>query len=273
MVVFPNCKINLGLRILEKRADGFHSLQSIFYPVKWLDALEVIAANELHWQQEGIFLGAEKNSCVKAYELLQRRFDLPPVKICLLKNIPAGAGLGGGSADAAFMLQLLNRFFNLNLTEEKLMRLAASLGSDVPFFISNRPCYVTGRGDQLQPVSLDLASYYLVVVYPQVAVNTSEAYQKLDELRNRSGPVSTGFPSLEKIQQEPPGRWRDLLFNDFEEVIFPAHPVLREVKERLYQEGALYASMSGSGSALYGLFADPVVIPFPAGWKVFSAKL
>ena len=253
MIVFPNCKINLGLHILGKREDGFHNLETIFYPVPFKDALEVIpAANdkaEVEFTTTGLAVDGNTadNLCVKAYHLLKKDFPkVPSVKIHLHKTIPLGAGLGGGSADAAFMLNLLNNKFQLNLSTAQLSKYALHLGSDCPFFIVNKPCYATGRGEQLEEIAVDLSSYTMVLVNPGIHINTGWAFQN----------ISPALPqkSIRSIIQQPIDSWRDELSNDFEKPVFAAHPQIQEIKETLYQQGALYAAMSGSGSTVFGIF-------------------
>jgi len=267
MIVFPNCKINLGLHILRRRADGFHDLETIFYPVQVRDALEVLAQGELHFNSSGITVpgNADDNLCLKAWHLLKKDFpELLAVNIHLHKHIPIGAGLGGGSADAAFMLQLLNDKFRLELSAEQLINYAAQLGSDCAFFIRNQPCYATGRGEVLQPLALDLSGYSMLLVYPGIHVNTGWAF----------GQITPQQPalSLQESILQPVTSWKDLITNDFEAPVFSAHPVLREIKEQLYEAGALYATMSGSGSAMVGIFAKNKItgILWDAGYRVFE---
>jgi 4-diphosphocytidyl-2-C-methyl-D-erythritol kinase len=261
MVVFPGCKINLGLRILDKRKDGYHNLETIFYPVPFTDALEVIPSHSpdpVTFSNSGlpIGVGSNDNLCVKAYLSLKKDFPiLPPIKMHLHKCIPMGAGLGGGSADAAFSLLLLNQLFQLQISKEKLMDYAAGLGSDCSFFILNTPCMATGRGEILSPVKLNLAGYTLVLVNPGVHVNTGEAFSAL-ELHNL--PEERHMESLADLVQQPPISWRNALVNDFEEPVGKRWPVIKEIKASLYKMGAIYAAMSGSGSTVFGLFDSPL---------------
>ncbi|OLY93019.1 4-diphosphocytidyl-2-C-methyl-D-erythritol kinase [Cnuella takakiae] len=251
MVFFPNCKINLGLHIKDKRPDGFHNLETIFLPVQLTDALEIIQSGvgQCHLTVTGITIDAhaEDNICVKAYRLLQQRFpQLPGIQAHLHKVIPSGAGLGGGSADGAFMLLLLNRKFNLGLTETELVTLALQLGSDCPFFILNKPCYATGRGEQMKPIALNLSGYDLVLVNPRIHVATGWAFGQLQQGRQH--------PNLEEIIALPVEEWKDRLLNDFEAPVFAAHPEIAAIQQQLYTAGASYAAMSGTGSTVYGLF-------------------
>lgn len=261
MVTFPNCKINLGLNILQKRADGFHDLETVFYPVDLKDALEVIAATNLTatnestpsesilYSQSGIEINcsAADNLCIKAYNLLKTDFPLlSAVKLHLHKVIPMGAGLGGGSADAAFTLKLLNDKFHLNLTQDQLLQYAAQLGSDCPFFILNQPCLAQGRGELLEPVNLDLSSYQIMLVHPGIHINTGFAFSN----------ITPAFPkkSISEIIQQPIFTWKDELINDFELPIFEKYPEIKAIKDVFYANGAVYASMSGSGSTVFGIF-------------------
>lgn len=269
MIVFPNCKINLGLHILQKRPDGFHDLETVFYPVPIQDGLEIIQdltpSETPRFTTSGLAIDAppEKNICVKAYQLLKKDFpDLPPVKIHLHKVIPMGAGLGGGSSDGAFALMLLNKKFNLGLTEDRLIGYALQLGSDCPFFMNNRPCYASGRGENLEPVHLNLDNYKIVLVNPRIHIDTGQAFSKIVPQSNRT--------CIKELIQKPVEQWKNFLGNDFEEVIFEEHSEIRAIKDRLYREGALYASMSGSGSTVYGVFekkSDPFP-PFPGHYFV-----
>jgi 4-diphosphocytidyl-2-C-methyl-D-erythritol kinase len=249
MISFPNAKINIGLYVTGKRDDGFHNIESIFYPVPFKDALEIIPANEFSFQTEGIQVvgNIEDNLCVEAYRLLQNLFDLPPVQMFLLKNIPAGAGLGGGSSDASFTLKILNKIFDLKLTVGQLGIYAAQLGSDCPFFITNYPAYVFGRGELMEAVNISLQGKYIVIICPGIHIGTAEAYQNITAF---SKPV---VPLPHLIQRDRP-YWTESLQNDFEPYAFKKYPVLKAIKEKLYASGAFYASMSGSGSAIYGLF-------------------
>lgn len=252
MITFPNAKINLGLNIVEKRPDGYHNLETIFYPVPVEDALEVNILNEgnekfrLHQAGLEIEGEAENNLVVKAYKLLDAEFNLPPVDIHLFKHIPSGAGLGGGSSDAAYMLKLLNEKFNLELTNETLEEYAARLGADCAFFIRNTPTYAEGIGNIFSPISLSLKGYQIVLVKPDIFVSTREAFAQIKPHRQTV--------PLKEVIKYPMGEWRELMVNDFEESVFPQFPGIKEIKEKLYKQGAIYAAMTGSGSSVFGLF-------------------
>lgn len=250
MISFPNAKINLGLNILNKREDGYHTIESCFYPIPWHDCLEVIEATSFSFHSYGLNIPGDfaSNLCVKAYKLLKKDLDIPPVEIHLLKNIPMGAGLGGGSANGAFTLSMLNDLFNLNLSNTQLETYALNLGSDCPFFIQNRSSIAGGRGEELNPINLDLTGYYLAIQNPGIHISTREAY---------SG-VKPQMPDLStaEIIQKPKHTWKELLINDFEASIFPNHPEIETTKEKMYAAGALYASMTGSGSTVYGIFEE-----------------
>lgn len=253
MVSFPNAKINLGLNVIRKRTDGYHDLETCFYPVDWTDMLEIIPSSSFRFSSTGLPIdgNAESNLVVKAYNLVKRDFDLPPVHIHLHKIIPMGAGLGGGSADAAFTLRQLNERFNLGLSELSLENYAAKLGSDCSFFISGVPKLGTGRGEILSPVSVSLKGKFLVIVKPNVHVSTAEAYAGIK-------PRPSDISVREVVESKPIQEWKHLLKNDFEESVFVKFPVIANVKNDLYDQGALYASMSGSGSSVFGIFENKV---------------
>jgi 4-diphosphocytidyl-2-C-methyl-D-erythritol kinase len=255
MICFPNAKINIGLSITDRRADGYHNLESVFYPIRLNDALEVVESDELSFTSSGLAIpgNADSNLCVKAYHLLAADFSLPLVHIHLHKHVPIGAGLGGGSADAAFFLKLMNDKFELSLSVEQLETYASRLGADCPFFIKNKPAFATGIGDQLQEISLDLSSYYLVFVTPDVHISTAEAYRGVK-------PIIPTYSLLESIQK-PVSMWKNFIANDFEKHLFEAYPQIRALKSSLYEAGALYATMTGSGSSVVGIFEKPVVLP------------
>lgn len=272
MIVFPNSKINLGLRILRKRTDGYHDLETVFYPVGIKDALEIIPLGLHEYSSAFPFTlsGAKlqgqptSNLCVRAYKLLRKDFpSLPKIRMHLHKTIPSGAGLGGGSADAAFTLVMLNKLFGLGIPQEKLMGYAGELGSDCPFFIINKPCYATGRGEILEPVQLDLSAYQIVVVNPGIHIDTGLAFLNIT-------PAVPLRSIREIIAKLPFERWKDELVNDFEKVIFPRHPEIADIKDDFYHQGAIYASMSGSGSTVYGIFPTDkqVRLNFPANYFV-----
>lgn len=235
--------------MVSKREDGYHNLETIFYPVKLADALELADSDKMQFSSSGIEINGnpENNLVVKAYKLLQKDFKLPPVKLHLHKIIPFGAGLGGGSADAAFTLKMLNNYFNLNISSEKLQNYAAQIGADCPFFIENKPVFATGIGDRFQPVNLDLSEYEILIVKPDISVNTPEAYKNII-------PKKPSF-NLKEIETLPIKDWKDVIKNDFEKSVFEKYPEIEELKNSLYKMGALYASMSGSGSAVFGVFS------------------
>jgi 4-diphosphocytidyl-2-C-methyl-D-erythritol kinase len=252
MVFFPNCKINLGLRILRKRGDGYHDLETVFYPLPLRDVLEIVhpaPAADFRFTSSGLPIPGDpvSNLCVKAWDLLKKDFpDLPPVETFLYKNIPMGAGLGGGSSDGAGMLQLLDAFGGLNLGQEKLLEYAAQLGSDCPFFILNKPCLGRGRGEVLEPLDLDLSPYSFVLVHPGIPVSTALAFSQVT-------PCIPDQP-LKEIFGQPVRTWPAKLVNDFERPFLRQRPELAEIKEKMYAQGALYVSMTGSGSSFFGIF-------------------
>lgn len=253
MITFPNAKINLGLHITEKRPDGYHNLETVFYPIPLDDALEIHLLNSpsnckyaLHLSGIEVTGKVEDNLVVKAYLLLDKDFQLPPIDIHLFKHIPSGAGLGGGSADAACMLKLLNERFSLNLTVEQLERYAATLGADCAFFIRNQPTFAEGIGNIFSPIPLSLTGYQLVVVKPDIFVSTREAFSQIKPHRSEY--------SLRESLSHPIEEWKESVVNDFEASVFPQYPAIKEIKEELYRQGAAYASMSGSGSSVFGLF-------------------
>lgn len=267
MIVFPNCKINLGLRVIRKRNDGYHDLETFFYPLPFYDVLELVPSSQPAYSFTTSGLTIEGNTasnlCIKAYELIKKDFpSLPPVQIHLHKTIPTGAGLGGGSADAAFMLQLLNRKFNLGLSNEQLSGYALQTGSDSPFFLLNKPCFATSRGEVLTPVQLDLSAWQFILVKPAVSVRTGEAFSGIMP--------SVPGKSIRQIIEQPVETWKNELINDFEGPVFKQHPSIKEIREELYRQGAVYASLSGSGSTVYGLFSTDqrVEISFPSGYLV-----
>ena len=257
MLVFPNCKINLGLNILRKREDGFHDIETVFYPVKLRDALEISGQPDpgagTTFTTSGIAIGGEpaNNLCYKAYQLIKHDFpQLPGVKMHLHKSIPLGAGLGGGSADGAFLLKLINEKFGLSLASEQLQHYALQLGSDCPFFLLNKPCLACGRGEILEDIPVNLADYQVILVNPLIAINTGWAFSR----------VSPALPkkNIREIINQPLYSWKEELINDFEVPVFDEYPELKEIKQELYNQGAIYAAMSGSGSTLFGIFENAV---------------
>ena len=265
MVCFPNAKINLGLNIVSRRPDGYHNLETIFYPIAIKDALEVVPAVEKKgsFKQSGIPVDGtpEQNLVMKAYSLLKKEFSIPEADIYLRKNIPFGAGLGGGSADAAFMLKILNNFAELNLSDEKLENLAAQIGADCPFFIQNKPVFATGIGNIFTPIDLSLKDYCIVLIKPDIHVSTKEAYAMVT-------PKQASIP-LTEIIKTPIETWKDTMLNDFEASVFPQHPAIKEIKEKLYDFGAIYSSMSGSGSSVFGIFKEEINLTNEFSGQVF----
>jgi 4-diphosphocytidyl-2-C-methyl-D-erythritol kinase len=272
MLAFPGCKINIGLQITKRRSDGFHNLLSAFYPVEWTDVLEIIPVNvpsnvPVQFTATGLPIPGDadpaRNLCVRAYHLLRTQHELPPVQMHLHKIVPIGAGLGGGSADAAATINLLNEQFGLGLSVAQREAYARQLGSDCAFFVQNRPQYCIEKGDVFEEIALDLSGYHLLLVYPNLAISTAEAYAGIT-------PRSPDVP-LRTLLEAPVGQWRGTVHNDFEDSLFPKYPVLADVKQHLYDAGAIYASMSGSGSTLYGLFPErPDNIPALEGYTVWS---
>lgn len=248
MVVFPNAKINIGLQIIEKRNDGFHNLASCFYPIGWSDVLEIIPAKEFSFSSSGIDIPGDPatNLCIKAYELLKQDIALPSIAMHLLKIVPIGAGMGGGSADAAFVLKLLNQIFDLQLAPADLQNYARRLGSDCAFFIENKPQFCYEKGDQFADISLSLKGKFIVLVYPNLHISTAEAYAGVK-------PRTSEINLMEALQRPLP-EWRNSIKNDFEDGLFLKYPILPQIKEKLYQKGAIYSSMTGSGSTIYGIF-------------------
>ncbi|PIF05383.1 MAG: 4-(cytidine 5'-diphospho)-2-C-methyl-D-erythritol kinase [Draconibacterium sp.] len=248
MISFPNAKINIGLNIVSKRTDGYHNLETLFCPVKITDALEMVEGMKTTISFSGLAIDGnpEENLVLKAYKMLKEDFDLPPVQFHLHKAIPFGAGLGGGSADAAFALKMLNGYFSLKLTDNKLVAYASKIGADCPFFVYNRPVFASGIGDRFKTINIDLSEYKIVIVKPGFAVNTADAYRNIV-------PLKAEF-NLREIGNIPVDEWRYFIKNDFEVTVFRKFPYLNELKSLLYELGAVYASMSGSGSALFGIF-------------------
>ena len=258
MITFPIAKINLGLNVVERRPDGYHNLQTVFYPVPLKDALEVQVMDKAFPSEYDCDLKVtnitidgdeQKNLVVRAYQLLKKDFsDLPRIHTQLWKGIPTQAGMGGGSSDCAYMLLLLNQQFHLGLTDKQLIQYAAQLGADCAFFILSHPCYAEGIGEKLQPIDLSLTGYHIAVVRPDIPVPTKEAFSH----------IHPHYPTINcrEAVMQPVETWRETLINDFEESVFALHPEIGEIKQRLYDMGATYAAMSGSGSALYGLFKE-----------------
>lgn len=252
MVAFPGCKINLGLHILRKRPDGFHDIETAFYPVPWSDVLEVLPSEKFSFSFSGLTVpgAAEDNLCLRAYRLLAKDFTLPAIQGHLHKVVPMGAGLGGGSADGAHALRLLNQVASLNLSSTQLHAYAGQLGSDCSFFLKDGPAMGKGRGEILEPLAITLKGYFLVILSPQIHVSTADAYAA-------AKPAATK-EVLGEVLSRPMTAWRDHLINDFETPVFNRFPQLSTLKSRLYECGAIYAAMSGSGSALFGFFKEDI---------------
>jgi 4-diphosphocytidyl-2-C-methyl-D-erythritol kinase len=269
MVTFPNCKINLGLNILNKRTDGYHDIETVFYPLKLNDAIEVIEKKNIQFSISGLPIEGdqENNLSIKAFHLLKRDFpELPPVHLHLHKTIPMGAGLGGGSADGAFTLKLLNKKFDLGLSEKQLIEYSFQLGSDCPFFVINTPCFATGRGEILEQIALDLSKYKILIVHPGVHISTGWAFSTIKPVARKK--------SIEEIIKQPIETWKEGLKNDFEGPVFNKYPEIKKIKDDLYTAEAIYSSMSGSGSAVYGIFKkeDRIDISFPKNFSTHEVN-
>ncbi len=256
MICFPNAKINLGLHITEKRNDGFHNIETVFYPIGWKDIVEVLenknckdAYNKCELFEYGKKIDGDisQNIIIKAYHLLNSKINIPPVQVYLYKNIPMGAGLGGGSSDAAFFIKLLNQKFELNLNEEQLVDIASELGSDCAFFIKNKPVYAYEKGNKFKNCTVDLSNYSIITIFPNIHSNTKLAYSRVT-------PKKPIVDLEEIITTTKPENWKSLLVNDFESSVFYHFPEIKNLKDKLYYLGAVYASLSGSGSAVYGIF-------------------
>ncbi|MCP9753842.1 4-(cytidine 5'-diphospho)-2-C-methyl-D-erythritol kinase [Lacihabitans sp. CCS-44] len=254
MVSFPNAKINLGLNIIEKRTDGYHNIESVFYPVAWCDALEIIKSDSFSFHSSGLKIpgNQENNLIVRAHTLLQNEGFLKgsQVNIHLHKVLPMGAGIGGGSADGAFALKMFNEIFELNLSSNRLENLAESLGSDCPFFIENKPKFCFGKGAEFEELAFSLKGKKVVLINPQIHISTAEAYAGVKPQKPEI--------SVKDILSEPITVWKNFLKNDFEEKIIENHPKIGEIKANLYEKGALYASMTGSGSTVFGIFDESI---------------
>ncbi|MET4083822.1 4-diphosphocytidyl-2-C-methyl-D-erythritol kinase [Pedobacter sp. UYP30] len=255
MLSFPNAKINLGLNITAKRDDGYHNIETVFYPIGIKDVLEITDAPEVSCEIHGIEVpgSANDNLCLKAFNLLAADFNIIPQKINLLKNIPVGAGLGGGSADAAFTLKLVNQRFGLGLSDEQLWQYARKLGADCAFFIKNKPAFAFNKGDEFEDVKIDLNKYFLVVVMPTIHVSTANAYANVKPQRQ--------VKSIKEIIEQPMGTWKEELTNDFEDSVFKDHPAIAKIKAELYDEGAIFALLSGSGASVFGIFEKELKLP------------
>jgi 4-diphosphocytidyl-2-C-methyl-D-erythritol kinase len=256
MLTFPNAKINIGLNIVERRTDGYHNIETVFYPIALCDALEVLAG-EKKTDYSFISMGipvdssVDNNLITKAFYLLKKDFEMPPIEVFFRKIIPFGAGLGGGSADAAFMLKTLNQLFNLQLSLLELQQYAVRLGADCSFFIENKAVFATGIGNSFSDINLSLKGYYIVLIKPTINVSTVQAYAGVS-------PQKPSVSLFDAVQNMPITDWKNVVKNDFEKNVFGVYPVIEKIKNDLYAHGALYASMSGSGSSVYGIFDKEV---------------
>lgn len=268
MIIFPNCKINLGLHVINKRADGYHDIETVFYPLNWCDALEVIENKELDkdflFSQSGLPIAGttESNLIYKAWKLISAEKKLPHIKVHLHKNIPMGAGLGGGSSDAAAFINLLTKQFHLHLSEDQKTKIASQLGSDCAFFTKNKTVLAKGKGNEFSDVSINLSKYYILLVYPNIHSNTKEAYEGLT-------PKIPQHSLKEILEKYSINEWRNVLVNDFELSIFEKYPEIKTLKETLYNQGAVYASMSGSGSSVFGIFEKRPKISFTNSYSFY----
>jgi len=272
MISFPNAKINIGLNVIERREDGFHNVESVMVPITYCDSLEIILNGDettikcdLGVLGNSVKGAVSDNLIFRAYELVASQYELPAVRIRLLKTIPMGAGLGGGSADAAFTIRMLNDLCGLDLSTELMQTMCAELGSDCSFFIENHPALVSGRGEKLQSINLDLSGYCIVVIYPNLHINTKEAYSAIT-----SDPDSSG--QLAGMIQEPIENWKNGIQNAFESSVFDRFPELSSIKDHLYQLGAEYATMTGSGSAIIGIFEKETTLDLEAEFSTYAAK-
>lgn len=252
MILFPNAKINIGLNIINRREDGYHNLETVMYPIALKDAIELVEAKDVKFSCSGIEIpgNMEDNLCLKVYRLMAIDHQLPAVHIHLHKHIPIGAGLGGGSADASFLIKLINKKFELKLSDQKMEDYASEIGSDCAFFIRNTPVFAYEKGNRFSEINLDLSKYYIVLVMPPIHVSTADAYRGVN-IR----PVANQLTELIKLSPE---EWKFSIRNDFEDSVFPAFPEIAGIKSALYSAGAVYASMSGSGASVYGIFNQEV---------------
>ncbi len=271
-VVFANAKINIGLKIRGKRNDGYHNIETVMYPVPLYDVMEWNVSEkfsvETYGTEKNFLKKGEKNLVEKAYGLLKQKFAIPPLKVCLLKNIPAGSGLGGGSADAVFFIKSVNRVLGLGMNNKEMEKLSLNIGSDCPFFAENKPAFVSGRGEKLIKLRDFLKGYCIFLVFPDFKTETVNMYNKIQDY---------GEPlNIEKIINSHPSQWKDFAVNDFEKILSKEYPLMVTIKERLYKSGALYCSLTGSGSAVYGIFENCESLPdtdFPAAYFTFKSIL
>ncbi|MGB0403302.1 MAG: 4-(cytidine 5'-diphospho)-2-C-methyl-D-erythritol kinase [Salibacteraceae bacterium] len=269
MIKFPGCKINIGLNIVSKRNDGFHNLESIFYPIKWTDVLEVYPSTKTTLTVTGtdLQIPKEDNIVWKALQLIKADYSIPNIEIILLKNLPNGAGLGGGSANGSAMINLLNEQFELNIPIQKRLEYASTLGSDCPFFIQPQPTFVTGRGENLRPIQLDLSKFKILIVNPGIHVSTPVAFAGIK-------PEKSNF-NLSSLTKNTLPNWQSIVKNDFENTVFKAQPQIQELKELILSKNPIYASMSGTGSSVYGIFKElPNLNEFKKeNWSIYSGEL
>lgn len=269
MIKFPGCKINIGLNIVSKRNDGFHNLESVFYPIDWTDVLEVNPSDKSTLTVLGtdLKIPKEENIVWKALQLVKEDYSIPEIEITLLKNLPNGAGLGGGSANGSAMINLLNELFELNIPKEKRLDYAANLGSDCPFFIDAKPNFISGRGEKLQPIDLNLSGFKILIVNPGIHVSTQEAFSGIK-------PKESSF-DLSGLTNTPVSKWTELVKNDFEKTVFKVQPVIEKLKESIISKKPVYASMSGTGSSVFGIFKElPNLDEFKKpNWSIYSCEL
>ena len=271
MLLYPNCKINIGLNVIGKRQDGFHNIESVFYPINWCDAIEIIENNDdnqeftLNTSGNPLRVEMTENIVFKTWKQLTGLYKIPKIKVHLHKNIPSGAGLGGGSADAAFFIKALNQKFNLDISSDITFKIASSLGSDCAFFLRNEPLFAQGKGNEFSEIKLKLDEYYILIVYPNINIHTKEAYSNVSIF-----PINESINTI--IGTHPVEIWKNVLKNDFEPSVFKKFPEIDELKQLLYKSGAHYASMSGSGSAVYGIFSEMPQINFPDSYKFFLQR-
>ena len=267
MLDFSACKVNIGLNVVEKRSDGFHNIETVFYPIEWHDALEVLETTEnqefkMSFSGSPISGALEDNIVYKAYQIIKKEYSLPPIKVHLHKNIPMGAGLGGGSSNGASFINLIDKTFHLNMPLATKTEIAKQLGSDCAFFIESKPVFATEKGDVFQPLKINLSHYYILIAYPNIHSNTKIAY----------GGVTPKQPKLSIktiIETKPIEQWKALLVNDFEASVCKAFSEISSLKQTMYDVGAVYASMSGSGSAVFGIFKERPKMSFDKGYSFF----
>ncbi len=268
MIIFSNAKINIGLNIISKRKDGFHNIQTVFYPIALSDIIEVEKSDKFEIINTGIIINqpVADNLCTKAYNIIKRKYAISPVRIHLHKSVPFGAGLGGGSSNASHVLIALNKLYNLGIENKELAAIASKIGSDCSFFIYNKAAYATGKGDIIETIDLDLSNYSIVVVFPQIHINTAEAYKSVNPGNNTFSLKQAVFDNIVT--------WKFNIKNDFEKTVFDKHPEIKKIKEKLYANDAIYASMSGSGSAVYGIFEKNIDFKESFyGYKYWCGKL